>query len=201
MGVPKVQNLVQQLIYEHKVVLYGLLVEFAKVRLAQSHQSIQEFEDERRIGIALRYRNQVDVFMLDMAKGGRAKRKDGRAYLGVGDDLDSEDVGKSRAAIIAEGTKNEILALLIEDEDPGKHGDSVNREEGRWQSIAGVSVLMLELDARCRGIELGPLSLKQGSREAQGAPPLHFAVACHRLVPSFDNHLGTHFPRYVFPIV
>jgi hypothetical protein len=57
-----------------------------------------------------------------MAEGGRAERQDGRAHLGVGDDLDAEDVGEARAAVVAEGAEDEVLALLIEDKDAGEHG-------------------------------------------------------------------------------
>jgi hypothetical protein len=57
-----------------------------------------------------------------MAEGGRAERQDGRAHLGVGDDLDAEDVGEARAAVVAEGAEDEVLALLVEDEDAGEHG-------------------------------------------------------------------------------
>jgi hypothetical protein len=68
-----------------------------------------------------------------MAKRGRAEGQNGRAYLGVGDDLDAEDVGKARAAVVAEGAKDEVLALLIEDEDAGEHGgggEGVGEETG-----------------------------------------------------------------------
>lgn len=58
-----------------------------------------------------------------MAEGCRAKRENGGAYLGVGDDLDAEDVGKARAAVVAKGAKDEVLALLVEDEDSREHGE------------------------------------------------------------------------------
>jgi hypothetical protein len=60
-----------------------------------------------------------------MAEGGRAKGENGRAYLGVGDDLNSEHIGKSRAAIVAEGAKDEVLTFLVEDKDSGEHGGDV----------------------------------------------------------------------------
>lgn len=62
--------------------------------------------------------------MLDMAEGGGAQSQDGRANQRVGDDLDAEDVGETRAAVVAEGAKDEVLALLVEDEDSRNHVDS-----------------------------------------------------------------------------
>ena len=50
-----------------------------------------------------------------MAESGRAQGQYRRPDLSIGDDLDAEDVCESRAAIRSEGTKDEILALLIED--------------------------------------------------------------------------------------
>lgn len=57
-----------------------------------------------------------------MAKGGAPEGQDGRAHLGVGDDLDAEDVGETGAAVVAEGAEDEVLALLVEDEDARQHG-------------------------------------------------------------------------------
>ena len=56
---------------------------------------------------------------------------------------------------------------------------------------------MLELDARCRGIELGPLSLKQGSRKPQGGGGLTeddlYPWQPHVIdYLGFDSHLTTH---------
>jgi len=112
---------VQQLVHQHKVVLDGLLVELAKVPLAQHDQAVQELEDERGVGIALGDGDQVDVLVLDMAEGGRAQGQDRGAHLGVGDDLDAEDVREARAAVTAERAEDEVLPLLVEDEDAGEH--------------------------------------------------------------------------------
>lgn len=59
--------------------------------------------------------------MLDVAEGGAAQCQDGRSDLGIGDDLDAEDVGKARAAVVAKGAEDEVLALLVEDEHAGEH--------------------------------------------------------------------------------
>lgn len=127
--VPEVENLVQQLIHQHKVVLHSLLIELAKVGLAQAHEPIEELKDQGGIRVTLGHRHEVDVLVLDMAEGGRAKCEDGRAHLGVGNDLYAEDVGEARAAVVAEGAKDEILTLLIEYEDSGQHGGG--RSAGR----------------------------------------------------------------------
>ncbi len=55
--------------------------------------------------------------MLHMAEGGATQRQDGRPHLRVGDDLDAEHVGQPRAAVVAEGAEDEVLALLVEYED------------------------------------------------------------------------------------
>ena len=57
--------------------------------------------------------------MLDVAKGCGSEGEDWRADLGIGDDLDAEDVCKPWAAIISKGTENEIFAFLIKDKDSG----------------------------------------------------------------------------------
>ena len=59
--------------------------------------------------------------MLDMAKGRRAESEDRRADLGIGDDLYAKYIGKAGSAIVAKGTEDEVLALLIEDQDTGEH--------------------------------------------------------------------------------
>lgn len=53
--------------------------------------------------------------MLDMAEGCGAEGEYGRAHLGIGDDLDAEDVGEAWAAVVAKGAKDQVLALLVED--------------------------------------------------------------------------------------
>lgn len=41
--------------------------------------------------------------------------------MGVGDNLDPEDVGETGTAVIAEGAKDEVFAFLIEDQDTREH--------------------------------------------------------------------------------
>lgn len=122
LGVAKVDDLVEQLVDEDKVVLDGLLVELAEVAAAELDQAVEELEDEGGIGVALCDGDQVDVLVLDMAEGGAAQGQDGRAHLRVADDLDAEDIGEAGAAVVAKGAEDEVLALLVEDEDAGEHG-------------------------------------------------------------------------------
>lgn len=59
--------------------------------------------------------------MLDMAEGGRSQGEDWGADLRVGDDLDTKDVGETRTTVVAEGTEDEILALLVENQYSRQH--------------------------------------------------------------------------------
>jgi hypothetical protein len=117
----KQRHTIQELVDQDKVVLDGFLIELPKVAPAQLDQAVEELEDEGGVRVALGDGHQVDVFVLDMAEGGAAEGQDGRADLGVADDLDAEHVGKSRAAVIAEGPEDQVLAFLVEDENSGQH--------------------------------------------------------------------------------
>lgn len=134
LGIAEVDNLVEQLVNKDEVVLDGLLVKLAKVAATQLDQAVQEFEDKSSIGIALGDGHQIDVLVLDMAEGGAAESENGRADLGVADDLDSEDVGESGAAVVSEGAKDQVLAFLVEDEDSGQHRDvgAISVETRSW---------------------------------------------------------------------
>jgi hypothetical protein len=68
---------VEQLVDQHKVILDGFFVELAKISLAQLDQSVEKFEDQCGIGIALGDGHQINIFMLDMAEGGAPKSQDG----------------------------------------------------------------------------------------------------------------------------
>lgn len=113
---------IQELINEDEIVLDSLLIEFAKVTATKLDQAVEKLEDERSIGVALGDGHQVDILMLDMAEGGASQGQDGRANLGVGDDLDSKDIGETWAAVVSKGAKDEVFALLIEYEDSRYHG-------------------------------------------------------------------------------
>lgn len=115
------QPTIQELVNQDEIVLDGLLVELAKVATAELDQAIKELEDERSVRVALGDGDNVDVLVLDMAERGAAEGEDGRADLGVADDLDAEDIGEARAAVVAKRAEDKVLALLVEDEYPGQH--------------------------------------------------------------------------------
>ncbi len=115
--VPVFKLTIKQFIDKHKIVLDGLFIEFSKIALPQSNQAVQEFEDQCSVGIALCDCHEVDVFVFDMAEGGRAQCEDGTPHLGIRDDLDAEDVCQSWPTVAAECTEDEILAFLVEYQD------------------------------------------------------------------------------------
>ena len=133
------RHTVQQFVNKDKVVLDSFLVELAKIAPTELDQPVEKLKDQGGIGVALGNGNQVDVLVLDMAEGGAAEGQDGRPDLGVGNDLDAEDVGEAGAAIVAKGAEDEVLALLVEDEDSGQH--FAGMEDTPWTSskLAGPS--------------------------------------------------------------
>lgn len=121
LGVAEVDDLVEQLVDQDEVVLYGLFIELAEVAAAELDQAVEELEDEGGIRVALGDGDQVYVLVLDMAEGGAAQGQDGRAHLGIADDLDAKDIGEPGATVVAKGTEYEVLALLVEYQDAGEH--------------------------------------------------------------------------------
>lgn len=71
---------IEQLVYQDKVILDGLFVEFAKIRLSVGHKLVQELEQKRSIGIALCDGDEKDVFVLDVAECRRPERQDRRPH-------------------------------------------------------------------------------------------------------------------------
>lgn len=67
--------------------------------------------------------------MLDMAESGEAESEDWGANLGIGDDLDAEDVGEAGSAVVSKGAEDQIFALLVEDQYAGEHSE--------WLGAAG----------------------------------------------------------------
>jgi hypothetical protein len=57
-----------------------------------------------------------------VGEGRASEREDRRPDLGIRYDLDAEDVGQARAHVLAEGSQDEKLALLVEEQDSGQHG-------------------------------------------------------------------------------
>ena len=86
---PKVDNLIEQLVDQDKVVLDRLLVELAKIRSTDLDESVQKLKDQccRRVapGVSaqvwmtssLGHGDEVDVVDPDMEKRGRAEGDDG----------------------------------------------------------------------------------------------------------------------------
>lgn len=77
------------------------------------NQPVQKLKHQGCIRIALRNRHQVYILMLNMAERRRAKRQDGRSDLGVGYDLDAEDVCEAGTAIVAKSAEYKVFAFLI----------------------------------------------------------------------------------------
>jgi hypothetical protein len=126
-GSEKKVRTVEKLVNKDEVVLNSLLIELPKVAPPQLDEAVEELEDQGGIGIALGDGDEVDVLMLDMAEGGAAEGQDGRTNLRVRDDLDAENIGEARSAVVPEGTEDEVLALLIEDQNAGQHVAGVER--------------------------------------------------------------------------
>lgn len=97
---------IQKLIHQHEIVLHGLLIEFPKIPSPQPNQPIQKFERQGRIGIALRHRDQINILVLDMAEGCGSESEDRGPHLGVGNDLDAENVGQSWSTVVAKGAED-----------------------------------------------------------------------------------------------
>lgn len=57
-----------------------------------------------------------------MGEGGASESEDRRADLGIGYDLDTEDIGQAWAHVLAESTQDEEFALLVEEKDSRQHG-------------------------------------------------------------------------------
>ena len=66
--------------------------------------------------------------MLHVREGGGSQGENRGPHGRVRDDLDAEDVGEAGAAVLAVGAEDQVLALLIEDQDAGDHGEL--EEEG-----------------------------------------------------------------------
>jgi hypothetical protein len=133
---------IQYLVHQHKIVLHTLLVELVEIALSERPQALEELKDQRGVRIALRDCYEVYVFVTGMTECCATEGEDGRSYCWVGDDLDAEDVGETRATVGPEGAENEVFALLVEYQNSGYHLDC---EE--WTS----SGMPCESeDARCR---------------------------------------------------
>lgn len=80
-------------------------------------------EDQTRLDISFADSHTVNVFASHVRKSGAAEGGNGRADGRVGDALNAEDIGESRAHVLAEGAEDEQLVLLVEEENAGEHLD------------------------------------------------------------------------------
>lgn len=118
MRVPEIENLVQQFINEDEIVLDSLLVHFAEIRPSNAiDKTMQKLKDQRCIRIDLGDGDNVNVVSLDVEEGRAAESRDGRANVGGGEDVDAKDIGNGSFEVVSVQTRDENLALLIEDED------------------------------------------------------------------------------------
>jgi hypothetical protein len=88
---------IQKLVYQYKVVLDGLLIEFAEVAFSERDEAVKKLEYKRGIGIAFGHGDQIDIFVLDMGERRRPQRQDWGAHLRVRDHLDTKDIGEAWA--------------------------------------------------------------------------------------------------------
>ena len=125
------EDAIKQLVDKHKVVLHALLVQLAKVRAANAvDKAVEELEDTGGVGVDLCDGDNVDVVALDVEEGGGAERRDGRADVGRGQDLDAEDVGDRALEVVAVQPRDQHLALLVEDEDAADHRGAGGARKG-----------------------------------------------------------------------
>lgn len=71
---PEIDNLVEKLVDEHKVLADGLLVHGLEVRLERLHDFVQQLKDHRCVHVVARNRNNKELALHDVAEGGSAHR-------------------------------------------------------------------------------------------------------------------------------
>jgi hypothetical protein len=99
---------VDQLIYEHKIVLDSLLIDLSKIRLGNQDEPVAELEHQGGVGVtpssvcqpahkalrnnALCHHNDIQVVDPDVKETGRPKRDDWRSHVAIRDNLYPEHV-------------------------------------------------------------------------------------------------------------
>lgn len=91
--VSKVEDFIQQLVKEDKVVLDTFFIELAKVAPSNLYNPVAELKDEGSIGIALCHCDDVKILMPNVEERGAAQCHNGRADVWIRDDLNPKDVG------------------------------------------------------------------------------------------------------------
>ena len=112
--VPKVQQLVQQLVDEHKVVLHVLLGDLAEVGLHDVAHLEQELKDHGGVHVLLGDGRQPDVGALDVEEGGAGDVGHGRADLLAGvDHVHPERVHRVATDVIPERRTATFLKEMV----------------------------------------------------------------------------------------
>jgi hypothetical protein len=117
---------IEQLVDQGKVVLDGLLVQPAKVAAAEGNDLVAEFKDERCRDVGFGDSSEIEVLVPDVEEGGRSEGDDGGADVGVGNDVDAEDVGDRAADVGAKDARDEDFPLQAQYEE-GRDGHSLQR--------------------------------------------------------------------------
>lgn len=122
--VPEVQDLVQQLVDEHEVVLDILLVDLAEVRLHHLREPDEELEHHGAVDVLLGDRGQPDVGSADVEERRARDVGDGRAdLLARVYHVHAERVHRVAADIVAVHARYQHLALVVVHEQTADHGD------------------------------------------------------------------------------
>lgn len=74
LGIPKVEQLVQQFVYDDEIVAYALLFDFLEILVHDAHDLVQKHEDQHDVGVFLGRGHDVQVVTLDVRE---------RALLGL----------------------------------------------------------------------------------------------------------------------
>ena len=132
MGVSEVQQLVEELVDEDKVVLYILLADLSEVGGHDIAHLEQELEDHGRVDILLGDGGEPDVGALDVEEGGARDVGDGGTdLLPRVDHVDAEGVDGVAADVVAVHARDEHLALVVVDEEAADHGAGHRLDQAR----------------------------------------------------------------------
>ena len=126
--VAEIQNLIQQLVNQDKVVLNILLVDLTKVTLHDFNHLGEEFEHQHRVHILLCDGTQPDVASFCVKEAGPGNVCDRGAHtLSCVDYIDAKSVARVFADIIAVNSRYEHFALVVVQKQTANHFDVTNR--------------------------------------------------------------------------
>jgi len=122
--IAKVEYLIEQLVYEHKVVLDVFLVDLAKVRLHDLRETYEELEYHGTVDILLGDGGQPDVGTADVKERRACNVGDRRAdLLARVYDVHAERVHGVATDVVAVHTRYQHFALVVVHEQTADHGD------------------------------------------------------------------------------